>query len=151
MFMFSIQMASTGPSKIIHLRSGVESRAALRNSTARTPSVHSLEVGSSAPYNCPMVTALGFRMYVFTCCSLFRPCTQRTELVSDKMKPFISNCDHTQVTQVNQPSHTDWCCAGQADLWLMFPEGIPLSAGLIGQQQALCELQSSCHKTGRPA
>ena len=48
-FMFSIQMASTGPSNTTHLRSGDVSRAALRNVTAKTPSAHSLETGSSAP------------------------------------------------------------------------------------------------------
>mmetsp|Transcript_14314 Transcript_14314/g.34835 ORF Transcript_14314/g.34835 Transcript_14314/m.34835 type:complete len:288 (+) Transcript_14314:1548-2411(+) len=50
-FMFSIQIASTGPSKTIHLRSGVVSLVALRNVTARIPSAHSLDTGSSAPYS----------------------------------------------------------------------------------------------------
>ena len=48
-FMFSIQIASTGPSNTTHLRSGDASRAALRKSTASTPSVHSLDTGSLAP------------------------------------------------------------------------------------------------------
>ena len=38
-FMFSIQTASTGPSKIIHLRSGVPSDACSRNILARTPKI----------------------------------------------------------------------------------------------------------------
>ena len=59
MFMFSIQMASTGPSKTTHFRSGELSRAALRKVTARIPSVYSLDTGSSAPYSCPMVMDLG--------------------------------------------------------------------------------------------
>eukprot|EP00976_Prorocentrum_cordatum_P079734 1183682-Prorocentrum_minimum.AAC.2 len=46
-FMFSIQMASTGPSNITHLRSGVVSRQALRNKHASMPSVHSFDTGSS--------------------------------------------------------------------------------------------------------
>ena len=60
-FMFSIQMASTGPSKTTHLRSGLVSLAALRNVTARIPSAHSLLTGSSAPYSWPMVMDLGLR------------------------------------------------------------------------------------------
>mmetsp|Transcript_31112 Transcript_31112/g.92663 ORF Transcript_31112/g.92663 Transcript_31112/m.92663 type:complete len:211 (+) Transcript_31112:583-1215(+) len=58
-FMFSIQIASTGPSNMTHLRSGLVSRAALRKSTGSTPSVHSLDTASSQPYSWPMDTDLG--------------------------------------------------------------------------------------------
>lgn len=37
------------------------------NATASAPSVHSLETGSSCPYNCPKDTALGFRVVTFVC------------------------------------------------------------------------------------
>lgn len=65
-FMFSIQMASTGPSRIIHLRSLVGSEACSRNRTANTPSTHSPVMGSACPYNCPMVTDFGFTVDTYT-------------------------------------------------------------------------------------
>mmetsp|Transcript_66610 Transcript_66610/g.210908 ORF Transcript_66610/g.210908 Transcript_66610/m.210908 type:complete len:292 (+) Transcript_66610:2718-3593(+) len=72
-FMFSIQMASTGPSKTTHFRMSLVSRAMLRNSTASTPSVHSLETGSSCPYSCPMVTDLGLRVTILVFFSSLSP------------------------------------------------------------------------------
>ena len=45
-FMFSIQMASTGPSSITHLRLGLWSDAHPLYTLARTPSVHSCVCGS---------------------------------------------------------------------------------------------------------
>ena len=53
-FMFSIQMASTGPSNMTHFRSGVVSTAHSRKTLARTPSCHSWLTGSNWPYSCPM-------------------------------------------------------------------------------------------------
>ena len=41
-FMFSIQMASTGPSNTVHFRSGVVSATDKRMSVDPKPSVHSL-------------------------------------------------------------------------------------------------------------
>mmetsp|Transcript_17532 Transcript_17532/g.48818 ORF Transcript_17532/g.48818 Transcript_17532/m.48818 type:complete len:297 (+) Transcript_17532:6546-7436(+) len=65
-FMFSIQMASTGPSKMSHLRSELGSAARPLNATATTPSFHSWVALSVSPYSWPMVTAFGFRMRVCT-------------------------------------------------------------------------------------
>mmetsp|Transcript_66612 Transcript_66612/g.210916 ORF Transcript_66612/g.210916 Transcript_66612/m.210916 type:complete len:223 (+) Transcript_66612:2745-3413(+) len=48
-FMFSIQTASTGPSNITHLRSGLVSVAQSRNFLASTPSCHSWLTGSNWP------------------------------------------------------------------------------------------------------
>ena len=48
-FMFSIQMASTGPSKIIQKRCAAVSCAQLRNMVARMPSVHSCDTSSNSP------------------------------------------------------------------------------------------------------
>ena len=48
-FMFSIQIASTGPSSTTHLRFGLWSCAQPRYTTARTPSCHSCVCGSFCP------------------------------------------------------------------------------------------------------
>eukprot|EP00955_Chlamydomonas_euryale_P088653 364399-Chlamydomonas_euryale.AAC.3 len=72
-FMFSIQIASTGPSSTSHLRSGDVSRANERNATASTPSVHSFDTGSSSPYNWPSVTLLGLMVDTLTRCSPHSP------------------------------------------------------------------------------
>ena len=58
--MFSIQSAETGPSKIINCLSVVVIVESLRNVSANTPSVHSLETGSEYPYNYLRLSALGF-------------------------------------------------------------------------------------------
>mmetsp|Transcript_39227 Transcript_39227/g.77339 ORF Transcript_39227/g.77339 Transcript_39227/m.77339 type:complete len:233 (-) Transcript_39227:31-729(-) len=60
-FMFSIQIASTGPSMSIHLSlSPSWSLMATRIKPAKIPSCHSLVLGSNAPYSCPMVMLFGF-------------------------------------------------------------------------------------------
>ena len=59
-FMFSIQTASTGPSKINHFLSSVVDDACSLKEFARTPSDHSWETGSKQPYNSPMLMDLGF-------------------------------------------------------------------------------------------
>mmetsp|Transcript_18328 Transcript_18328/g.62278 ORF Transcript_18328/g.62278 Transcript_18328/m.62278 type:complete len:245 (+) Transcript_18328:5188-5922(+) len=64
-FRFSIQMASTGPSSMIHVLE-VLFLAALRHSTAKTPSVQSPEAASMRPNICGAVMALGF-MRAMTC------------------------------------------------------------------------------------
>jgi len=50
-FMFSIQMASTGPSNNNHFLYGLSSLARFLNLTAINPSVHSLVTKSLNPYN----------------------------------------------------------------------------------------------------
>mmetsp|Transcript_14312 Transcript_14312/g.34806 ORF Transcript_14312/g.34806 Transcript_14312/m.34806 type:complete len:357 (+) Transcript_14312:1594-2664(+) len=71
-FMFSIQMASTGPSSTSHFRLGPVCCASLRNCTASTPSFHSCVALSVSPYSCPMVTDLGLRYTTSTLFSSFR-------------------------------------------------------------------------------
>mmetsp|Transcript_13734 Transcript_13734/g.31762 ORF Transcript_13734/g.31762 Transcript_13734/m.31762 type:complete len:221 (-) Transcript_13734:5376-6038(-) len=58
-FMFSIQTASTGPSKTIHLRSGEVSLLAVRMMVDPRPSVHSLVSRLKLPYSSPMEMDLG--------------------------------------------------------------------------------------------
>ena len=70
-FMFSIQMASTGPSKTIHLLSPASARLlvvlrAWRMSTEPMPSVHSCVCRSNSPYSWPIVIDFGLRMYAMT-------------------------------------------------------------------------------------
>jgi hypothetical protein len=60
-FMFSIQMASTGPSKSIHFRLELSSLMQMRISTQRMPSCHSCVFSSNLPYSCPIVMDLGLR------------------------------------------------------------------------------------------
>mmetsp|Transcript_33896 Transcript_33896/g.95224 ORF Transcript_33896/g.95224 Transcript_33896/m.95224 type:complete len:279 (+) Transcript_33896:6494-7330(+) len=60
-FMFSIQTASTGPSKTSHLRSSVWFLAMSRKSTATMPSVHSRETSSKQPYRSFAGTDFGLR------------------------------------------------------------------------------------------
>mmetsp|Transcript_14309 Transcript_14309/g.34772 ORF Transcript_14309/g.34772 Transcript_14309/m.34772 type:complete len:245 (-) Transcript_14309:214-948(-) len=62
---FSIQMASTGPSRIIHVKFFF-SFAARRHSTANTPSVQSPVEESMRPNICGAVMALGF-IFQMTC------------------------------------------------------------------------------------
>lgn len=61
-FIFSIQSAETGPSKIINYFSLFVIVDSFRKISARTPSVHSLLTGSLYPYNYFMDTAFGFIM-----------------------------------------------------------------------------------------
>mmetsp|Transcript_2468 Transcript_2468/g.8764 ORF Transcript_2468/g.8764 Transcript_2468/m.8764 type:complete len:208 (-) Transcript_2468:612-1235(-) len=63
-FMFSIQMASTGPSNTTHLRSSVVSATALRMSVLPRPSVHSLVRRLYSPYSSPILMHLGLNTYV---------------------------------------------------------------------------------------
>mmetsp|Transcript_47104 Transcript_47104/g.145274 ORF Transcript_47104/g.145274 Transcript_47104/m.145274 type:complete len:232 (-) Transcript_47104:13-708(-) len=67
-FMFSIQMASTGPSKTIHCRSGftLDSDLTLRAMPDSKPSVHSRVIGLMSPYSSPIVIDLGFSTCVCT-------------------------------------------------------------------------------------
>jgi len=64
-FMFSIQMASTGPSKTTHFLSGVVSATAERISVDPRPSVHSLVIGLYSPYSSPILMHLGLNVYVW--------------------------------------------------------------------------------------
>ena len=61
-FKFSTQVASTGPSNMIHLRVASFLTESFLNIFAKIPSVHSCESGSERPYNWPIVTDLGFIM-----------------------------------------------------------------------------------------
>jgi len=63
-FMFSIQMASTGPSNITHFLSSVVSPTACRMSVEASPSVHSLVSRLYSPYSSPILMHFGLRMYV---------------------------------------------------------------------------------------
>ena len=57
--MFSIQIASTGPSKIIHFLSGVNDSAQSRTLIANTPSDHSPVSALRVPYSCVYWIDLG--------------------------------------------------------------------------------------------
>ena len=63
-FMFSIQIASTGPSNMSHCLSSSCELACFRNDTASTPSVHSWETGSKLPYNWPDNYKLGEQLQI---------------------------------------------------------------------------------------
>ena len=72
-FMFSIQMASTGPSNIIHLMFSCVTPVSLvsgcemwRMSTAPMPSVHSPVARSKEPYSWFIVIDLGLSLYTRT-------------------------------------------------------------------------------------
>ena len=54
-FMFSIQIASTGPSNMTHLRSLVVLAAACLYIVLMMPSCHSLVFGSNSPYIWPVL------------------------------------------------------------------------------------------------
>ena len=58
-FMLSIQIASTGPSKTSQKRWPDVSCAHWRKIVAKTPSVHSWDTSSNSPYSRPSGTALG--------------------------------------------------------------------------------------------
>ena len=60
-FMFSIQMASTGPSSMTHILVALVSAAHPLYTVARTPSCHSCVCGSFWPYSWPMEMLFGFR------------------------------------------------------------------------------------------
>ena len=64
-FMFSIQIASTGPSNTTHFLSGVVSATALRMSVLPSPSVHSLVIRLYSPYSSPILMHLGLNTYVW--------------------------------------------------------------------------------------
>ena len=59
-FMFSIQIASTGPSHTIHFLSSLSSFVQVRTIVERIPSVHSCVFSSKLPYSWPIVIDLGF-------------------------------------------------------------------------------------------
>lgn len=67
-FMFSIQSASTGPSKTTHWYSSfsVVRPTAVRIIVEAMPSVHSCVSALNSPYSSPMVMHLGLKTYVFT-------------------------------------------------------------------------------------
>mmetsp|Transcript_43909 Transcript_43909/g.102647 ORF Transcript_43909/g.102647 Transcript_43909/m.102647 type:complete len:208 (+) Transcript_43909:539-1162(+) len=66
-FMFSIQMASTGPSSTTHCRRpSPKAFMASRTAMASTPSVHSCVLRSLSPYSCPCVMDFGFMTYCVT-------------------------------------------------------------------------------------
>mmetsp|Transcript_2367 Transcript_2367/g.7841 ORF Transcript_2367/g.7841 Transcript_2367/m.7841 type:complete len:207 (-) Transcript_2367:5150-5770(-) len=67
-FMFSIQSASTGPSKTIHWYSSfcVVSVTALRIMVEAMPSVHSCVSELTSPYSSPIVMHFGLKTYVLT-------------------------------------------------------------------------------------
>ena len=66
-FMFSIQMASTGPSNRSHLRSVVVDCACARYELARTPSDHSWDTGSNDPYSDVIGIDFGLMSVTHTC------------------------------------------------------------------------------------
>ena len=61
-FMFSIQMASTGPSNTTHFLSGSVSATALRMRVEPRPSVHSLVSRLYSPYSSPILMHLGLKV-----------------------------------------------------------------------------------------
>jgi len=63
-FMFSIQIASTGPSKTTHFLSGVVSVTAVRISVEPRPSDHSPDIRLYSPYSSPILMHLGLNVYV---------------------------------------------------------------------------------------
>ena len=82
--MFSIQMASTGPSKIIQKRCAAVSCAQLRKMVARMPSVHSCETASNSPYSRPSGTDLGLSAGWFTLtCSVGVPFSTACSAMSE--------------------------------------------------------------------
>mmetsp|Transcript_19764 Transcript_19764/g.49722 ORF Transcript_19764/g.49722 Transcript_19764/m.49722 type:complete len:224 (-) Transcript_19764:1561-2232(-) len=90
-FMFSIQIASTGPSKTTHWRRIFPSAPTgwdpLRTAMASTPSVHSWVFKSASPYNCPWVIDFGFITYCTTgmkssfCPAIFSRVVASTSLI----------------------------------------------------------------------
>lgn len=65
-FMFSIQIASTGPSKTVHIFSSDCSCDAILMILEARPSVHSYETKSTSPYSSPIEIALGFKIFLWT-------------------------------------------------------------------------------------
>mmetsp|Transcript_162917 Transcript_162917/g.522390 ORF Transcript_162917/g.522390 Transcript_162917/m.522390 type:complete len:210 (+) Transcript_162917:614-1243(+) len=64
-FMFSIQMASTGPSKFTHFLLSEESETASRTKRATKPSFHSPVFTLKQPYSSSAVMLLGLRKKIF--------------------------------------------------------------------------------------
>mmetsp|Transcript_37224 Transcript_37224/g.88179 ORF Transcript_37224/g.88179 Transcript_37224/m.88179 type:complete len:242 (-) Transcript_37224:575-1300(-) len=94
-FMLSIQIASTGPSQMIHFLSSFVSLEHMRTIVERIPSVHSCVFSSKEPYSCPIVIAFGFMITRFVVTrpgrlnSLHAHCASASTLLTSVFPPPV--------------------------------------------------------------
>mmetsp|Transcript_66780 Transcript_66780/g.204398 ORF Transcript_66780/g.204398 Transcript_66780/m.204398 type:complete len:313 (-) Transcript_66780:505-1443(-) len=116
-FMFSIQMASTGPSRTTHWRlPSPYALAASRTAMASTPSVHSCVLRSDSPYNCPCVILFGFMTYCVTGMKVSPPSAKRDKVSARTFLTFV--LPHGGMPTVMRP----WRTMTVSHNWITLPQ-----------------------------